>query len=149
MRVDNNRCLISRKIEIDMGHRVPRHGGQCANIHGHRYVIEVHVSGPVQDNESVEDGMVVDFGYLKRVMMEEIHEQFDHGFAVAHDDKELLEYLRRSEYKHVWIPEGPPTAEVLARLWYRMLSTRIGPIMELVRVKVWETPNCWAQYPVM
>ena len=36
----------TRRIEWDMGHRVPEHGGKCRTPHGHRYVAEVTVRGP-------------------------------------------------------------------------------------------------------
>ncbi len=47
------------------------------------------------------------------------------------------------------IPEIP-TAEVLAKHWFGRLAPRVSErsngLAELVRVKVWETPNCWASY---
>lgn len=44
----------------------------------------------------------------------------------------------------------PPTAECLARHWYQRLrpavSARSRGIAELVKVTVWETPNCRAEF---
>ncbi len=44
----------------------------------------------------------------------------------------------------------PPTAEGLARHWYHRLKDRVHARSDgyarLDRVRVWETPNCWAEY---
>ena len=42
-----NRCELTRRIGIDMGHRVPDHGSKCRNPHGHRYEILATCEGPV------------------------------------------------------------------------------------------------------
>lgn len=51
----------------------------------------------------------------------------------------------------VYITPFVPTAENLARHWFELLWPRVGAIThgraELVKVKVWETPNCSAEYP--
>ena len=43
-----------------------------------------------------------------------------------------------------------PTAEVLARHWHERLRERIharsNGLAVLDRIRVWETPNCWAEY---
>jgi len=43
-----------------------------------------------------------------------------------------------------------PTAECLARHWFERLASRVASrsdgMAELVRVSVWETPNCRADY---
>ena len=38
---------ITRRLEFDAGHRIPHHDGQCRHLHGHRYAIELTVSGDV------------------------------------------------------------------------------------------------------
>jgi len=41
------RLTITRRLEFDAGHRIPHHAGKCCHLHGHRYAIELTVSGPV------------------------------------------------------------------------------------------------------
>ena len=49
-------------MEFDSGHRIPNHKSTCRNLHGHRYAIEVTVTGDIVDQEEVSDfGMVMDF----------------------------------------------------------------------------------------
>lgn len=138
--------VITRKIEIDAGHRVPDHRSKCKNIHGHRYVIEAVCEGGLFESGE-QRGMVLDFGFLKQLMVEHIDEPCDHGLILAKDDP-----LRamRLEGKFYWI-DGPPTAENLARHWFERLRNPVKAQSQenarLVKMRVWETPNCFAEYP--
>ena len=53
---------ITRRLEFDAGHRIPNHDSRCRHLHGHRYAIEVTVSGDIVTAEGdAEQGMVTDF----------------------------------------------------------------------------------------
>lgn len=69
---------ITREIGIDAGHRVTYHGSKCRNLHGHRYTIKATCVGELA-KEGEEEGMVLDFGFLKDEMMAVIDEPCDHG----------------------------------------------------------------------
>jgi 6-pyruvoyltetrahydropterin/6-carboxytetrahydropterin synthase len=68
----------SREIGIDAGHRVTNHGSKCKNLHGHRYTVTATVEGDLETSGTSE-GMVIDFGILKLLMMKHIDEPCDHG----------------------------------------------------------------------
>ena len=44
---------ITTRLEFDAGHRIPNHKSNCKNLHGHRYAIEVTVTGPIHDDKKV------------------------------------------------------------------------------------------------
>jgi 6-pyruvoyltetrahydropterin/6-carboxytetrahydropterin synthase len=54
---------IFREFAFEAAHYLPRvpPGHQCSRLHGHSYVVEVHVTGPVDP----EAGWVLDFGDIK------------------------------------------------------------------------------------
>lgn len=141
---------ITRKIELDAGHRIPNHKSKCKNAHGHRYVLECTVRGIVKEarNES-DDGMVIDFGDLKAVMMTEIHDKWDHGFLVWRGDQHMLDALDKLGYEHKTVVlNDPPTVENLVHECYQILSKALeGSGLLLVAVTLYETPNCWATFP--
>ena len=85
------RFEVTRRIEIDAGHRVTTHGSKCRNKHGHRYAIEAVVSSEHLGHRGGGKGMVVDFGFLKDCMMRAIHDPCDHAFMVWIEDKKLME----------------------------------------------------------
>ncbi|MGE0718970.1 MAG: 6-carboxytetrahydropterin synthase [Alphaproteobacteria bacterium] len=170
---------ITRKIEIDAGHRIASHGSKCRHLHGHRYVVEVTCRAPsgrlVEAGE--QSGMILDFGFLKDELIRHIDEPCDHGLIVALDDLDLLSlFLPKGETLKKWtaalavdvkaqgyaerndgrlgqklyVIPAPPTAECLARHWFERLMPAIrkrsGGHAEVAHVRVWETPNCWADY---
>lgn len=163
--------LATREIGIDAAHRVPSHGSKCRNIHGHRYTIQAAIKGALADGGE-QDGMVLDFGFLKDEMMDVIDRWCDHGLILCIDDpmlptllpdwkhriEGLLERVQVDGYHHMqfeglkfYFMRGAPTAENLAAHWYERLAPRVDTRSDhraqLAYVKVWETPNCWAQFP--
>ena len=87
----------TRIIGIDMGHRVMTHGSKCKSLHGHRYQIEATVEADALQTEGVQTGMVMDFGFLKDLMMDTIDRLCDHGMIMSFDDP-LLPILYHGSY---------------------------------------------------
>ena len=143
--------LITKEIEIDMGHRVPNHKSKCRNFHGHRYRIEVGVDDKVFKTRGTSDeGMVIDFSDLRQIMMEEIDAKYDHTFTMHNEDiyvpifRQLI--IKPHNQRINFVP-FVPTAENLARHWYELLDPRLRELkIKLNHVKVWETPTSTATY---
>jgi|19_taG_2_1085344.scaffolds.fasta_scaffold16267_3 6-pyruvoyltetrahydropterin/6-carboxytetrahydropterin synthase len=139
---------ITRRIEIDAGHRVTYHDSKCRNLHGHRYVIEASVTGELHTSGS-EEGMTMDFSFLKEEMTKHIHDVVDHAFMVW--EKDPLERMLIETMTNIVSLPFVPTAENLAGYWFNELkpaiALRTDGHAELSQIKVWETPNCAAVYP--
>jgi len=142
--------LITKEIEIDMGHRVPNHKSKCKNIHGHRYKIEVGVDDQVITTKGVSsEGMVIDFSDLKEIMMEELDGKFDHGFCLSKEDefRDVFNRLKVDFYQKIIFVDFIPTAENLAKHWYKLIEPRLAERkIKIYHVKVWETPTSTATY---
>lgn len=140
---------ITREIQIDAAHRVPNHASKCRHLHGHRYVIQATCEGPLLATGESE-GMVLDFSFLKEEMMRVIDGPCDHALIVWNNDP-LFENKTVHELggKVAWV-DFVPTAENLARHWFEMLVPGVRYLTKeravLTRVRVYETPNCWADY---
>ena len=131
---------ITRRLEIDAGHRLLKHEGKCRHVHGHRYVFDVTVTAPALD----EVGRVIDFGEVKRLLGGWLDDNWDHGFILGPDDP-LLFWLEEHEMKR-FVLSCAPTAENIASYFFivaRELMGRAG--ISVAKVRVWETPNCWAE----
>src|SRR5476649_2864811 len=64
---------ITRKLEFDAGHRIPDHKSQCRNLHGHRYTLEITLTGQVISVEGNSDnGMIMDFSDIKALAKEHL-----------------------------------------------------------------------------
>ncbi|HCD36481.1 MAG TPA: 6-carboxytetrahydropterin synthase [Chlorobium sp.] len=137
---------ISRKIEIDYGHTLPNHYSFCNQLHGHRGVIVATVEGPVvAETGDSREGMVMDFKFLKDIMVERIHNKLDHGFAVWKDDHEDLEFILKRNTR-VLVTDEPPTAEFLAKWAFGQIKNHLPEAVTLTNLRWYETPNNWADY---
>jgi len=140
---------ITRRLEFDAGHRIPDHRSQCRHLHGHRYALEVTLTGDViQAPGSPMDGMVMDFAEVKALARAHVVDRWDHAFLVHHDDRAVVEFLRTLPGHKSVILDAVPTAENLARIAFRILDhvyrDTYGNHLRLERVRIYETPNCWA-----
>jgi 6-pyruvoyltetrahydropterin/6-carboxytetrahydropterin synthase len=140
---------ITTRLEFDAGHRIPSHKSQCKNLHGHRYAIEITLSGDIitQENTS-ENGMVMDFSDVKAIAKRAIVDVWDHAFLVYQQDKEILNFLNSlPNHKTVVFPTVP-TAENMAAEAFKILKTQYqdtyGNHLKLEKVRLYETPNNWA-----
>lgn len=109
--------------------------------------------------------MVIDFGFLKQIMMDTIHRDCDHGMILFKDDILLnsIHADRDGSYGEKLYPnwlklkliDCVPTAENLAKLWFDEVNEGINAWhterdldiqCTLDAMHVWETPNCLATY---
>lgn len=159
---------ITREIGIDMGHRVTYHGSKCRNLHGHRYTVYATCVGQLFASGE-QEGMVLDFGFLKEEMMEQIDAPCDHGMCIWWQDPLLPDLIGTLDYAllkgvdrtraalvkgkigKMYIVPFVPTAENLAKHWFELLAPRVIDRTQgqakLKKVLVYETPNCSASYP--
>lgn len=149
---------IMKTLEFDMGHCVPSQAdaknkpGPCTSYHGHRYRIIVAVDDKVLGDNERNGGMVIDFRDLKRIMMETIHNKYDHSFILWEQDLTASLFLQLAQLKPY--PERHftvsyvPTAENLARHWFQELDKALiqEAGINLLSLEVFETPTSSALY---
>ena len=140
---------ITTRLEFDAGHRIPCHKSQCRNLHGHRYAIEITLSGDIiQQHGRSDEGMVMDFSDVKAIARQALVDVWDHAFLVFQGDSVLLDFLNSlPDHKTVVLP-CIPTAENMAMEAFRILDAlyrdTYGNHLQLERVRLFETPNNWA-----
>lgn len=140
---------ITRRLEFDAGHRIPHHANQCRHLHGHRYALELTVTGMlVEEQGSADQGMVADFAEVKAIANQAVVEIWDHAFLAWKHDRQVLDFLATLPGHRTVEFEQPPTAEHLAATAFDLieaaLAARYGPRLALSRVRLYETPNAWA-----
>ncbi len=139
---------ITTRLEFDAGHRIPDHKSQCRNLHGHRYAIEITLSGDIIQTASVsENGMVMDFADVKRIARETVVDPWDHAFIVYENDHVIRDFLNSLPNHKTVIFPSVPTAENMAAQAFKLLKNQyqdtFGNQLKLVRVRLYETPNSW------
>jgi 6-pyruvoyltetrahydropterin/6-carboxytetrahydropterin synthase len=141
--------LITRRLEFDAGHRIPDHQSQCRHLHGHRYAIEITLTGEVIEAPGqANNGMVMDFSEVKAIAMRHIVEPWDHAFLVWLGDVKIVSFLTSLPDHKTVVLDRVPTAENLARIAFNILDAAYrdtyGNQLRLEQVRLYETPNCWA-----
>jgi 6-pyruvoyltetrahydropterin/6-carboxytetrahydropterin synthase len=139
---------ITTRLEFDAGHRIPDHKSQCRNLHGHRYALEITLSGDIIKQEKASDnGMVMDFSDVKKIARESVVDLWDHAFLVYKDDKAVLDFLNSLPNHKTVIFPSVPTAENMAAEAFKILKNQYkdtyGNQLKLERVRLYETPNSW------
>ena len=123
------KITITKKFEFCYGHFLPAYEGKCANFHGHNSTLEVEVDDHNKVNNY--DGMVMDFGDLKKIVKEKIVDVLDH--------KNLNDLPMFASVA--------PTAENIVQWVVRELTHEDSPLRFcLVRVRVYETPDSYAEW---
>lgn len=139
---------ISRVFEWDMGHRVTNHKSLCKNPHGHRYILTVYVTGPLNntDNDSAQ-GMVLDFGELKSLINQHVADVFDHSFMYWSKDPVMSAFADSNTDLKMVPVDFVPTAECIvqhiATILQDVFAKRL-PDVTLAKLELNETPKCKA-----
>ncbi|MEO8410795.1 MAG: 6-carboxytetrahydropterin synthase QueD [Propionivibrio sp.] len=140
---------VTRRLEFDAGHRIPDHKSQCRHLHGHRYALEITLVGEIirQDGDPA-NGMVMDFSEIKNLAAQHLVDRWDHAFLVYAGDIHVLEFLQGIPDHKTVVLDRVPTAENLAEQAFQILDRvyrdTYGNDLRLERVRLFETPNCWA-----
>jgi 6-pyruvoyltetrahydropterin/6-carboxytetrahydropterin synthase len=134
------RLSLTRRVHFSAAHRYRRPEwddarnlatfGKCArpNYHGHTYICDVTVTGPLDETT----GFVADLGVLDRVLDAQVVERLDH----ANLNLDIPEFAEGQRI---------PSSEELARWIAERVNAGLAHTTARVRrVRVAEEPNLWA-----
>ncbi len=127
---------------FDSAHFLHGYDGKCANIHGHRWVVEVKIRGNLQSSGE-KRGMLLDFGDFKKAV-KEIAEGFDHTLIYEKNTlkPKTVAALKEEGFSLVET-DFRPTAENFAAHIYADLCSKGLPVS---CVTVCESPENCAVY---
>lgn len=139
---------ITKQFTFETGHALYGYDGKCRNVHGHSYKLSVTVIGsPIQDANNVKFGMVIDFSDLKKIVVEEIVDQFDHATVfnknTPHVDlaKELAD-----RGHHVILVDYQPTSENMVIDFAEKIKNRLPSSIKLFSLRLQETESSYAEW---
>ncbi len=126
------RVLITKRFRFEAAHHLPWHEGKCKWLHGHSYKLEVTVGialdfekYPAHGMAPDRNGVVMDFGDLKKIVTNRIINMLDH-----------------KNLNDMW---SNPTAEAVAMSIFTIVSGDSGlpPGVFVERVRLWETEDSY------
>lgn len=114
--------LLVKEFKFDAAHNLISYKGKCERLHGHTYRLVVVLEG-VPD----EEGMVMDFLELKKIVNEKVLSKLDHSYI-----NDIIEQ---------------PSAENIAVWVWRQLEESVKrENCRLYEVQVWETETSGVVY---
>lgn len=136
---------ITKEFSFEMAHALKHYSGKCENIHGHTYHLSVTIKGPVVAvADAPKDGMVMDFGDLKKIIHERILDVYDHALVLNENDQRM-ENLRQLSTKMILTP-FQPTSENLILDFVTRIRESLHDDVHLVKVKLRETSTSFAEW---
>ena len=138
---------ITKQFSFEMAHALRNYDGLCRNIHGHSYKMDITLAGqPLHDETSPKNGMVMDFGDLKRLVNEEIISLLDHALVLnAKTDAQLIAVLKQN-YEKIVTVDFQPTTENLLNFIAIKLKTCLPENLKLCRIRLRETDTSYAEW---
>ena len=139
---------ITKQFSFETGHALYGYDGKCKNVHGHSYKLSVTVAGtPSTDASHVKFGMVIDFGDLKKIVKEEVVDQFDHATVFNQNTPhiELANELKNRDH-HVILVDYQPTSENMVIDFAARIKSRLPKNIELHSLKLQETESSFAEW---
>jgi len=143
-----SKIRITKQFTFETGHALYGYDGKCKNVHGHSYKLSVTVIGtPITDRDNVKFGMVIDFSDLKKIVKEEIVDQFDHAtvFNETTPHIELASELKNRGH-HVILVDYQPTSENMVIDFAERIKNRLPYNINLFSLKLQETESSFAEW---
>lgn len=143
-----SKIRITKKFSFETGHALYGYDGKCKNVHGHSYKLSVTVIGsPIENRNDVKFGMVIDFTDLKKIVKEEIVDQFDHAtvFNETTPHVDLANELKNRGH-HVILVDYQPTSENMVIDFAQRIIGRLPDDIKLFSLKLQETDSSFAEW---
>lgn len=138
---------VTKEFRFEMAHALRNYDGQCKNVHGHSYILHVTFCGePLNNPDSSRNGMVIDFGDMKKIVKENIVDRFDHSLMISgFEPAETVEGFRMLTGKVIAVPYQPTCENIVADI-AGIIERHTPEGVRLHSVKLYETATSFAEW---
>ncbi|MGC9343425.1 MAG: 6-carboxytetrahydropterin synthase QueD [Bacteroidales bacterium] len=138
---------VTKEFTFEMAHALWNYDGACSNIHGHSYELAVTIAGePIRDTQNPKNGMVVDFGDIKKWVKHSIVDEFDHSLLIYRDaDQSSIENTQQM-FSRLKIMDFQPTCENLLVYIAEKIKEKLPHNLQLHSLKLRETGTSYAEW---
>lgn len=138
---------LTKEFSFEAAHALGGYDGPCREIHGHSYRLFVTIKGePSIDPMNPKQGMVMDFGVLKKIVNEEIISRFDHALVLRSTADEGLRRVLAEQFDNVVTVEYQPTCENMLDDFAHRLMKRLPEGVMLHSLRLHETASSYAEW---
>ena len=135
--------ILKSEHSFDSAHFLSGYEGKCANIHGHRWKVEVEVQSETLLKSGQLSGMIVDFGDLKKDVKAMV-DFYDHALIIEEGSmrSETLNFIKEDGF-NVLMVDFRTTAENFAAFFFKLMKDKSYNVKSTT---VYETPTNSATY---
>lgn len=139
---------ITKIFSFEMAHALWNYHGKCRNIHGHSYKLYVTLSGkPLNKSGDPEDGMLMDFGKLKKIIKQNLIDQFDHAFVINENSPQAKELNdMQIPFENIKKVHFQPTSENLIIHFAERIVQLLPEGVQLFSLKLSETDTSYVEW---
>ena len=138
---------VTKRFHFEMAHALFQYDGLCRNIHGHSYNLQVTLIGEAKKQPGhPKDGMVLDFGDLKKVVKSKIVDRFDHALMInSLFSKEQINLLKQTS-ERIIVVDFQPTSENIVTYISEILKQHLPSGVSLLSIRLYETVTSYAEW---
>ena len=138
---------LTKTFTFEMAHALYNYDGKCKNIHGHSYKLEVTVIGqPFAEQGHAADGLVIDFGDLKKIVNSEVIDIFDHALVMKKDYPKELSTVLADNFERLVYVNYQPTCENLIADFADKIKNSLPTEASLHRLILHETATAYCEW---
>jgi 6-pyruvoyltetrahydropterin/6-carboxytetrahydropterin synthase len=136
---------LTKEFNFEMAHALYGYEGKCKNIHGHSYELKVTLIGHVKSGtEDSDEGMLVDFGVLKKIVKDQIISPFDHALVL--NDKSKINSSLGEGFQQLILLSFQPSCENLLAHFAELLLKVLPRGVKLHHLFLRETATSYAEW---
>ena len=138
---------LTKSFSFEMAHALLNYNGKCKNIHGHSYHMDVTIIGePRNEPEHPEDGLVIDFGDLKRVVNDSVVDIFDHALVIKNNHGDDLIKVLSENFERMIYTDYQPTCENLIQDFAERIKKGLPERAGLHHIILHETATSYCEW---
>lgn len=139
---------VTKKFDFEMAHALHGYDGLCKNIHGHSYKLFVTIIGePLEDTSHPKQGMVIDFGELKKIVNEVIVSKLDHAVVLNETQKdEIVKVSGSVLFDRYFLLPYQPTSEKMVADFAQRIAEKLPENVHIFSLKLYETENSFVEW---
>lgn len=138
---------LTKEFSFEAAHALGGYDGPCREIHGHSYRLFVTVKGaPSVAADDPKQGMVIDFGVLKKIVNEEVVSRFDHALVLRDTADSALRELLSAQFNNLVTVDYQPTCENMLDDFAHRIAVRLPEGVVLHALRLHETATSYAEW---
>ena len=138
---------LTKLFTFEMAHALYNYEGKCKNIHGHSYKLEVTILGyPTDLPGDPQDGLLMDFGDLKKLVNNEVVGVFDHSLVMKKGYSNALNTILADNFERLIYVNYQPTCENLIIDFADKIKSVLPNEVQLHHLVLHETATAYCEW---